>query len=90
MTCLPLFTPISLTNNSTAFQGVSVVPGENSLGLVDGMLGAVKGGMEGCVSRKHKEAWQWLGGVKKYKSGEGNWEKFSWDEPTTRYESVLP
>ena len=27
-------------------------------------------------------AWQRVGGGNKYKSEEGNWQKFSWDDPT--------
>ena len=42
------------------------------------------GGMEGCVgkSTRKKEVWHRFGGEKKYKSGKGNWQSFSWDETT--------
>ena len=40
--------------------------------------------LEGCVGRvvRKREAWQGVGVRKKYKSRAGNWEIFSWKEPT--------
>ena len=42
--------------------------------------GEVRRGVSARAERR--EAWQGLGGVKKYKSGVRNWQNFSWNEPT--------
>ena len=37
---------------------------------------------------ERREAWQGLGGVKKYKSGTGKLQKFSWNELTEGNEAL--